>query len=68
MTESISAQLAALPGKTTAELRALWQELHGTPAPPFSQRYLVARLAYRIQELAFGGLKPTTRARLDGRP
>ena len=65
MTETISAQLAALPGKTTAELREMWQELHGKPAPPFSQRYLVARLAYRIQELAHGGLRPATRARLD---
>jgi hypothetical protein len=65
MTETISAQLAALPGKTTAELRAMWQELHGKPAPPFSQRYLVARLTYRIQELAYGGLRPATRARLD---
>ena len=45
MTQTIGAQLADLPGKTTAELRAMWQELHGKWAPPFSQRYLVARLA-----------------------
>jgi hypothetical protein len=65
MTDTISAQLAALPGKTTAKLRAMWQKLHGKPAPPFSQHYLVARLAYQIQELAYVGLRPATRAWLD---
>jgi hypothetical protein len=33
--------------------------------PGFSRNYLISRLAYRIQELAYGGLKPATRARLD---
>ena len=26
----------------------------------FSRNYLISRLAYRIQELAYGGLKPAT--------
>jgi hypothetical protein len=34
-------------------------------APGFSRSYLISRLAYRIQEPAYGGLKPATRARLD---
>ena len=33
--------------------------------PGFSRNYLISRLAYRIQELAYGGLKPATRAKLD---
>jgi hypothetical protein len=32
---------------------------------PYNRRYLESRLAYRIQELAFGGLKPETVARLE---
>ena len=28
--------------------------------PSFNRRYLESRLAYRIQELAYGGLKPET--------
>jgi hypothetical protein len=32
--------------------------------PPFNRRYLESRLAYRIQELAYGGLKPETVKRL----
>ena len=39
--------------------------MFGTEPPPFNRPYLQSRLAYRIQELAYGGLKPETRARLE---
>ena len=32
---------------------------------PFNRRYLESRLAYRIQEFAYGGLKPETVKRLE---
>ena len=65
MTESVAARVSALPKTPTPELRRLWQEVYGTQPPGFSRSYLLSRLSYRIQELAFGGLKPATRARLD---
>jgi hypothetical protein len=65
MTDSIAAQVAALPKKTMPELRQMWRELFDKEPPGFSRSYLISRLAYRIQELAYGGLKPATRARLD---
>jgi hypothetical protein len=65
MTDSIAAQVAALPKKPTPELKQLWRELFDEEPPGFSRNYLISRLAYRIQELAYGGLKPGTRARLD---
>jgi hypothetical protein len=34
---SIAARLAALPTMPTPKLKALWQELFGQPAPPFSR-------------------------------
>ena len=58
-------RLAALRTLPTAELKAQWRELFGTEPPPFNRPYLQSRLAYRIQELAYGGLKPETRARLE---
>ena len=61
---SIAAQLAALPQTSTPDLKAMWHELHGKPAPALGRSYLIGRLAYRIQERAYGGLKPATRARL----
>src|SRR5437763_13491862 len=62
---SMLAQIAALKAASTADLKRRWRELYGREAPPFSRPYLESRLAFRIQELAFGGLKPATVARLE---
>jgi Protein of unknown function (DUF2924) len=65
MTDSIAARVAALPKTPTPELKQMWRELYDKEPPGFSRSYLISRLAYRIQELAYGGLKPATRAKLD---
>jgi Protein of unknown function (DUF2924) len=65
MTDSIAAQVAALPRTPAPELKQMWRELFDSEPPGFSRNYLISRLAYRIQELAYGGLKPATRARFD---
>jgi len=61
----VPARLAALPGMPIAELKAEWRRLFGTEPPPYNRKFLESRLAYRIQELAYGGLKPETVARLE---
>jgi hypothetical protein len=58
-------RLAALQTAATADLKQQWRELFGKEPPPFNRPYLQSRLAYRIQELAYGGLKPETVARLE---
>ena len=65
MNDSVLAQLAALPGKTTPELKQLWRELYDREAPSFNRDFLIKRLAYRIQELAYGGLSARAEAKLD---
>ena len=65
MTDSIPARLAALKTMPTPELKTQWRELFDSEPPPFNRRYLESRLAYRIQELAYGGLKPDTVKRLE---
>ncbi|WP_457650368.1 DUF2924 domain-containing protein [Profundibacter sp.] len=63
--DPIPARLAALKTTPTPELKAQWRELFETEPPAFNRRYLESRLAYRIQELAYGGLKPETVKRLE---
>jgi hypothetical protein len=63
--DPIPARLAALKTATTPDLRQQWRDLFATEPPPFNRRYLESRLAYRIQELAYGGLKPETIRRLE---
>ena len=58
-------RLAALKTAATPALKPQWRELLGTEPPPSTRRFLESRLAYRVQELAFGGLKPETLARLE---
>jgi hypothetical protein len=65
MTDTIPARLAALKAMPMPDLKAQWRELFETEPPPFNRRYLENRLAYRIQELAYGGLKPETLRRLE---
>lgn len=65
MTVAISAKLAELPYLPTPQLRDPWQELFAKPAHPKLRRDLmIPILAYRIQEKAYGGLKLSTRKRL----
>ena len=63
--DTVLARLAALQKMPIADLKAQWRSLFGTEPPPFNRPYLQSRLAYRIQELAYGGLKPETLARLE---
>ncbi len=58
-------RLAALQTLPTPELKRQWRELFANEPPAYNRRYLQSRLSYRVQELAYGGLKPETRARLE---
>ena len=65
MSETVLARVAALKNTPTPNLKSQWRELFGKEPPPYNRRFLESRLAYRIQELAYGGLKPETIARLE---
>jgi Protein of unknown function (DUF2924) len=65
MTESVIARVAALKATPTPDLKTMWRDLFANEPPPYNRRFLESRLAYRIQELAFGGLKSETVKRLE---
>jgi hypothetical protein len=58
-------RLATLKTAATADLKDQWRSLFAAEPPPYNRRFLESRLAYRIQELAYGGLKPETIQRLE---
>lgn len=60
MTDKVLARIVALKQKSADDLRKLWRELYDTEPPTYNRHFLESRLAYRIQELAYGGLKPAT--------
>ncbi|WP_417251043.1 DUF2924 domain-containing protein [Castellaniella sp.] len=62
---SVASRIAALPDLTMDALWTLWDE-HFSSRPGHHHRlWLESRLAYKIQERAFGGMKPATRAKLE---
>lgn len=65
MTNIVLARIAALKTMPAPQLKKQWRELFDTEPPPYNRRFLESRLAYRIQELAYGGLKPETVKRLE---
>ena len=65
MNDPVLARLAALKTTPTPQLKEQWRQLFEGEPPAFNRRYLESRLAYRIQELAYGGLKPETVRRLE---
>src|SRR5258708_15069462 len=64
MRDSVLSQFAALKGASAPVLKARWRELFETEPPAYNRRFLESRLAYRIQELAYGGLSRQTLERL----
>src|SRR5271155_5645808 len=61
-TSALAHEIAALRQAGPADLKERWGPLYGTEPPRrISRDLLVRALAYRIQEKALGGLKPSTR-------
>lgn len=63
MTKSIDRELAALDGLTTTALCERYAELHGQPVRTRHRRYLIRKIAWRIQALAEGDLSERARRR-----
>jgi Protein of unknown function (DUF2924) len=61
----LTEELQALPGRSTRELKQVWQTLLGTQPPSKLSRDLLIRvIADKLQETALGGLAPAVKRRL----
>jgi hypothetical protein len=65
MSTGTSVQIAQLQQLPMRDLWDRWRALMGTDPPRYNRGFLIRRLAYRLQELAYGGLSQTARARMD---
>lgn len=62
---SLDAALAALTQADTKALHTEWRRLHRAPPPPtLSHDLLLRGIAYKLQEVALGGLPPAARRKL----
>jgi len=60
----ISEQLAAVQSMTVSELHDKYRELYGEPSRSRNKQHLQRKIAWRIQELAEGGLSENARVRM----
>ena len=61
----VAVQLAALKAMTVTELRGEYENVFGEPTRSHNKDYLRKKIAWRIQEIAEGGLSERARARID---
>ena len=60
--EKLAGEIAALQSSDVTRLKTRWRSLYGGEAPArFSRDLLMRAVAYRMQERAMGGLKPSIR-------
>lgn len=62
--KGIAAQLVALSSMSVAELREKYEEVFGVPTRTRNRDWLRKKIAWRIQELAEGGLSERAEARV----
>ena len=60
----LSQRIAALTDFTAQQLRDEWRRLYRDKPPRMSRDLLVRAIAYRMQELAYGGLSKATHRKL----
>ncbi len=63
MSETIAARVAALRRMTVGELRAQYREVYGEETRSGNKDWLWKRIAWRIQELEYGGLSERAKRR-----
>ena len=61
---SVLRQLALLQTLSQEQLREKWLDLYGDEPPQYKKAFLQKRLAFRIQELFYGGLSEPVKAHL----
>lgn len=65
MADSVITQIRALKMMSVGQLRGEWLRLYGEPTSSRNRDYLWRRLAWRVQELAHGGLSDRAKARIE---
>ena len=64
--DALTAEIAELSNASITDLRERWKNLYSKePLGHIGRSLMIRAIAYRLQEMAFGGLKPSTQRVLD---
>jgi|GEM_PF-5651829 len=65
MEKKVEKEVKCLEKKALEELRKIWKKVFGEEAPRYSKKYLIPRLAYKIQEKTYGEISRKGAKRLE---
>ncbi|OJH30324.1 hypothetical protein Wxf_01744 [Wolbachia endosymbiont of Armadillidium vulgare] len=65
MEKEIERKVKGLEKKTLEELKKIWKKVYRKEAPKNTRKYLIPRLAYRMQEKAYGEMSKKGSKRLE---
>ncbi|MCX3065210.1 DUF2924 domain-containing protein [Wolbachia endosymbiont of Drosophila pseudotakahashii] len=65
MEKKVEKEVKYLEKKPLAELKKIWKKVFEEEAPRHSKKYLIPRLAYRLQEKAYGEISRKGAKRLE---
>ena len=65
MSHTVLAEIAGLDKLCWEDLQHKWEEMFGSKPPTYNKSFLIKRITYRYQELAFGGLNKDIKDRLN---
>jgi hypothetical protein len=60
----IMRQILSLQDRKLPELKALWEKMFDHPPGIASREHMIAKIAYRIQELTYGGVDESTKDKI----
>lgn len=58
--KTVELEIADLANQPIEHLKDLWDKYYATPPPKYNRATLISKIAYRMQELEYGGLKQAT--------
>ncbi len=65
MEKKVEKEVKCLEKKALEELRKIWKKVFEEEAPRYSKKYLIPRLAYKIQEKTYGEISRKGAKRLE---
>ncbi|MBD0392073.1 DUF2924 domain-containing protein [Wolbachia endosymbiont of Pentalonia nigronervosa] len=65
MSRSTEQEVLSLTSKSLPEIKKIWRQLFESEAPPYCRKYLIPRIAYRLQEVKYGKLSGKVEKRVD---
>jgi len=64
MSNNVLKEIAALPALDRNDLKKMWRDLFDTSPGKYTKDFMIRKIAWRMQEITYGGLSETTKTKI----